>query len=143
MSQRLAAWKARLQPRELELSGGLTVLIRPVELQNLVIGGGIPLTLLKQMQAVKPQKDGTYRDEDAVKLAGAIDAVVLAAVVDPKVTKAGDDDSIAIDDIPYSDRVRIFEEVNRPAAALQSFRGQPNGDAGAASGGEDLPPAAE
>lgn len=142
MNDRLAAWKVRTAPREIELSGGLTVLIRPVELQSLVINGSVPLTLLRQAQAVKPQKDGTYKDEDTVKLAGAIDAVVLAAVVDPKVTREGGEDSIALDDIPYSDRVKIFEEANRPAAALQSFRQQPNGDAGITPDGEDLLPAA-
>lgn len=143
MSERLAAWKARLAPREVELPSGLTVLIRPAELQNLATGGRIPLTLLRQMRAIKPQKDGSYREEDAAKLAEAIGAVVLAVVVDPKVTKEGGDDSIAIDDIPYSDQVHIVEEVNRPATDLQPFREQPNGNADAAPGSEDLPPAAE
>lgn len=143
MSDRLAEWKARLEPREVELSGGLTVLIRPVELQNLVISGRVPLTLLRQAQAIKPQKDGSYKDEEVMKLAGLIDAVVLAAVVDPKVTEDGGEDSIALADIPYADRVRIFEEANRPAAALQNFRQQPNGDGGVAPNSEDLRPETE
>lgn len=143
MSERLAAWKARMATRELVLEDGFTVEIRPVQLQNLVMSGRIPMTLVRQMQAVKPKADGTYREEDALKMVAAIDAVVLASVVDPKVTRDGGDDSIALEDIPFADRVRIFEEVNRPAAALQPFRGQPNGDGDVAPGGEELRAAAE
>jgi hypothetical protein len=142
MSDRLAAWKAATAPREVELSSGLTATIRPVRLENLVLSGSIPLTLLRQAQALKPRKDGTFREEDALEMAVVIDAVVLAAVVDPPLTREGGDDSIALYDIPFADRVKLFEEANRPAAALQTFRGQPDGDAADAPGGEDLRPAA-
>jgi hypothetical protein len=143
VSDRLQQWKARSAAREIELSDGLTMVIRPVRLENLVLAGRVPLTLVRQMQALKPQKDGSYRDEDALKMADAINAVVLAAAVDPAVTRDGSDDSVALDDIPFADRVRIFEEANRPAAALQSFRGQPDGDADPAPDGEGVRPAAE
>lgn len=142
MSDRLAAWKAATAPREVELSSGLTATIRPVRLENLVLSGSIPLTLLRQAQALKPRKDGTFREEDALEMAVVIDAVVLAAVVDPPLTRDGGADSIALYDIPFTDRVKLFEEANRPATALQSFRGQPTGDAADAPGGEDLRPAA-
>ena len=142
MSDRLAAWKAATAPREVELSSGLTATIRPVRLENLVLSGSIPLTLLRQAQALKPREDGTFREEDALEMAGVIDAVVLAAVVDPPLTRDGGADSIALYDIPFTDRVKLFEEANRPATALQSFRGQPDGDAANAPGGEDLRPAA-
>ena len=127
-----------MAPREIELSDGGTVLVRPVKMENLLINRTIPVTLMRQMQAVKPNKDGTYKEEDAIKMAEAIDAVFLAAVVDPKVTRDGGEDSVALDDFAFSDRVRVFEEVNRPAAALQSFRVEPNGDADVALAGEDL-----
>lgn len=143
MSDRLARWKAANAPREVELSNGLTATIRPVRLENLVLSGSVPLTLLRQAQALKPRKDGLFREEDALEMAGVIDAVVLAAVVDPPLTRDGGDESIALYDIPFADRVRLFEEANRPAAALQSFRGQPDGDAADAPGGEDLRAAAE
>ena len=142
MSDRLAAWKAATAPREVELSSGLTATIRPVRLENLVLSGSIPLTLLRQAQALKPRKDGTFREEDALEMAVVIDAVVLAAVVDPPLTRNGGADSIALYDIPFTDRVKLFEDANRPATALQSFRGQPDGDAADAPGGEDLRPAA-
>lgn len=142
MSDRLAAWKAATAPREVELSSGLTATIRPVRLENLVLSGSIPLTLLRQAQALKPREDGTFREEDALEMAGVIDAVVLAAVVDPPLTRDGGADSIALYDIPFTDRVKLFEEANRPATALQSFRGQPDGDAADAPDSEDLRPAA-
>jgi hypothetical protein len=142
VSDRLQARKALVAPREIELSDGGTVLVRPVKIENLLINRTIPVTLMRQMQAVKPNKDGTYKEEDAIKMAEAIDAVFMAAVVDPKVTREGGDDSAALDDFAFSDRVKVFEEVNRPSAALQSFRGQPNGNTHAALGSEDLRPAA-
>ncbi len=143
MSARLQQWKERRAPRELTLSDGLTVLIRPVRIENLVLNGKVPITLVREMQKVQTDADGRYRDEDALRLTDVIDAVVMAAVVDPCVTRDGGEDSIALDDILYTDRVRIFEEVNAPAAALQSFREQPDGDGADAPGGEDLRPEAE
>lgn len=126
----LAQWKERTRPRELELSDGFRVRIRPARVENLVISGTIPQTLLREMQAVDPQDDGTYSDEDVQKMLPVIDAVVLAVVIDPPVTREWDEDSdaIALDDIPFVDKVTIFQEVNRPATELQSFRQQPDGD---------------
>ena len=142
MSDYLTQWKARVAPREIELSDGYKMLIRPVRLENLLMSGQIPLTLLRQVQDIKPGADGTVPEEEALKMVDAIDAVVLAAVAEPRVTREGGEDSIAIADIPFIDRVKIFQEVNS-AATLQPFRGQPDGDADAAPGGQDLPPAAE
>ena len=142
-SQYLQAWKARTAPRELELSDGFRVLIRPVEVMGLLLSGRIPMTLLRQMQDIQPGADGNYTPEDTIKMVPAIDAVVLAAVVDPPVTLEGGENSIAVGDIPLADRMAIFEEVNRPAAAMQPFRGQPDGDAVAAPVSQDLREAAE
>ena len=142
MSERLSQWKAATAPREVQLSNGLTATIRPVRLENLVLSGSVPLTLLRQAQALKPRKDGTFREEDALEMAGVIDAVVMAAVVDPPLTRDGSDNSIALYDIPFTDRVKLFEEANRPATAIQPFRGQPDGNEADAPGGEDLRTAA-
>ena len=64
-----------------------------------------------------------------------INAVVLAAVVDPPLSTDGANDTIPLDDIPFADRVLIFQEVNRPATALEPFRPQPDGDEAAVSDG--------
>lgn len=143
MSDFLNEWKARTAPRVIELPSGLHVRVRPVLLENLMLSGTIPLTLMREVQAVRPRKGGGFREEDALKLTPVIDAVVLAAVIDPPLSREGSDETIALDEIPYTDRVAIFEEVNRPAAALASFRQQPDGDADAAPGGEELREAAE
>ena len=143
MADYLKQWKARLAPREIELSDGYKMLIRPVRLENLLMSGQIPLTLLRRMQDIQGLPDGSVPEEEALKMVDAIDAVVLAAVAEPRVTREGGEDSIALNDIPFADRVRIFQEVNSPATVLQPFRGQPDGDADAAPGGQDVPPAAE
>ncbi len=138
MSDFLQAWKARGASRVLELPSGMMVRVRPVLLENLMLDGTIPLTLMRELQAIKPKRDGTLIDEDALKMTPLIDAVVLAAVIDPPLSREGGEESIALDEIGFSDRVFIFEEVNRPTAAMQTFRQQPGGDADATPGGQDL-----
>ena len=142
MSDRLAEWRDRVAPREIALSNGLTMLVRPVRLEDLITAGTVPLTLINRAQRIKTQKDGSYKDEDADALSKAVNAVVLAVAVDPRVTKDGAGDSIAVDDIPFLDRLDIFQEVNRPTAAVQSFPGEPNGSDALAPDGEDVQPAA-
>ena len=147
MSDRLQQWKQATRPREIELSDGLTALIRPVRIENLVMARRIPMTLLKRVETMQRRVSaGQPQAEDAVEMAELIDAVVLAAVVEPRVTADGDDDSIALFDIPWADRVRIFEEAQKPAAALATFpgrSGEPGGDPPAAPDGEGVRQAAE
>ena len=143
MSDRLAEWRQALAPRELTLSSGLTVLIRPVPLINLIMSGVIQLTLMCLARGGRPTKSGETITDEAIKMTPVIDIVVMAAVIDPPVTSDGAGDSIAVADIDYSDRVTIFEEANRPAAALQPFREQPNGDVGTAPDSEGVREAAE
>lgn len=142
MTDRLEAWRAKVAPREIALSNGLTMLVRAVRLEDLLTAGTIPLTLISRAERIKKQKDGTYKEDDAAALSKAVNAVVLAVAVDPKVTPDGAGDSIAVDDIPFLDRLDIFQEVNRPAAAVQSFPGEPNGSNALTPDGEDLQPAA-
>lgn len=138
MSERLKAWRLALAPREVELSNGQTVLVRPVNLEDLVLDGSIPVTLGSQIKKLQKTKGGNYRQEDADKLFAMLEPVVLAAVVDPPVTREGDENNLALDEIWLTDRMAIFEEANRAATALKRFRGQPNGDADAARGGDDV-----
>lgn len=142
MSDRLQAMKTALAPREVTLSIG-TMLVKPVTLENLVMAKRIPLTLVRKMEGVKRTDAGGFRIEDAVEMTDAINAVVMAAAVDPRVTETETADSIAVNDIPFEDRVVVFTEANRPAAAMAGFPGQPGAGADPAPDGEGVRDAAE
>lgn len=143
MSERLSAWQAAVAPREFTLSNGLAVLLRPVSLLNLVVAGTVPVTVLQEMDKARQRKHAPQDVAATVRMAAAIDAVVMAAVADPPITREGGPDSIPLDAIDFNDRVAIFQEVNRPAAAFGNFREQPDGDDAAAPDGQDLRPEAE
>lgn len=137
-STHLAQWKAALRPRELQLSIG-PVLIRPVQLDSLVANGSIPLPLLQKIDRIQPRQDGTFGYEDLLVLAPAVNAVALACVVDPPLTEHGDDNSIAVHDIPMADRLIIFEEASKTTTSYAPFpgAGEPDsGDAAVSDGGE-------
>ena len=149
MSEIVAAWQAHFQPRPVELSNGLSILIRPVSVEALAQGGRIPLTLISEMrQARQKAKSGTAAPEGFIdpNMAEVVHAVIMAAAVEPRVTAAGTeptDDSIPLDWILLADRVRIFNEANSAAIALEPFRGEPGGDAGDARDSEDVRVSAE
>lgn len=142
------AWRERLEPRLVTLDGGLTVLIRPVKMESLVIRGTIPLTIFHESQAATQQRRGKQAkgiDADFLKMMPAMHAVIMAAAVCPRIAEeeALEQGVISIHDIPLSDRLLLFEEANRAATALRPFRGQPGGDDDAAPDGDDVQPAAE
>lgn len=142
MSDKLQRIRQRTGPRDIELSIG-TVTIRPVKLESLVMAKRIPLTLVKKMEGMKRTAAGGFRIEDAIEMTEAIDAVVIAAMVDPLVTPDGGEDTLGILEIPFEDRVLIFTEANAPAAAYANFPGgQPAGGT-AGHDGEDVRPPAE
>ncbi len=147
MSEILAAWQERFRPRPVELSNGLKIVIRPVSVAALALAGQIPQTIVTEARAGRKAKKG---DEAAglidPQMAQVIHAVIMAAAVEPRVTAAGTEpteDSIPLDWIQLADRVRIFEEANSAATALEPFREQPGGDAGDARDSENLRETAE
>lgn len=141
MSDNLQQWKQAMQPREIVTSEGLPILIRPVKLQNLIMAKRIPLTVLKRAEAVHKRGGGPTQIEESVEMAELIDAVVMAAAVDPRITPDGGEDSIALIDLPWPDHELIYEEAQKPAAALATFPerpGEPGVDPVPAPDGEGI-----
>ena len=136
-------WQARTAPRTITLGDGCEVEIRPVQLSALMFNGTIPVTLMREAQDIEVGADGQYDMADVMRMLPLIDAVVLAVVIDPPLSRDGEDGTTSLDFLSLDERMLIFQEVNRPATELQSFRGEPDGDAAAASDGEDLRSAAE
>lgn len=140
MNERLQRIRQNRAPREVTLSDGSTILIRPVKLQNLVMNKRIPLTLVRKMERMDRTPTGGIRLEDAVEVTEAIDAVVMAAAVDPRITVEPTEETLGLDEIDFEDRVLIFTEANRTAAALAPFpvSGQPGSGDDAAPGSEGV-----
>lgn len=141
----VSSWKARFQPRAVALSNGESIVVRPVMVEALAANGTIPLMLFSGgEEGKKGKKKATLLDADTLEM---VNAVVMAAAVEPRVTAMGTEegeDSIPLDYIPLGDRYRIFDAVTEAATApLAPFRAEPGGDAGDARGGEDVREAAE
>lgn len=129
-SARLAQWKKALQPIEVELSAG-TMLVRPVKLESLVIAGQIPLTLAKALAEVKTSitSPDDVDEETLAVMTEAFNAVTIAAAIDPPVTRDGDENSLAVDDIPLADRMQIFSVLSK-AAGASAYAEFPEGQEG-------------
>lgn len=141
-SERLAAIRAARLPVRVVLNDGTTVLVRRVRLKDLVIEGAIPLTLVDEMAAQKGARKKGSNLEEMKKLMPLLDAVALAAVVDPPIAREADEDHLGLGELSPDEKMLIFDEVNRAAEELRPFRGQPAGDADPARDGDDVPPEA-
>lgn len=144
----LRGWRERLALRPVTLGNGEVVLIQPVTLEVLVGKGTIPLPIFYESREAakrRSQKKAEGIDEDFLKMLPGVNAVVMAAAAVPRVAEveALDEGVIALDRLSLADRLLIYEEASGAARALRSFRGEPDGDAGAAPDGDDVPPAAE
>lgn len=135
-----AQWKAA-RTRDYVTSNGLHLRIKAtVELADLMAAGHVPLTLLSDVRAAysKRMEDKLFGADGMAELAPSLNAVCIAAVAFPPVTPEGGEDSIAVTEIPLVDRLTIFNQVNAPAVALQSFRQGQASNGAAASDGEEL-----
>jgi len=143
-------WAQNVEPRVFETSQG-PVLLRPVGLETLVLNGELPFTVLQDLDDAraktdKPAKKKRDDGEDAVeliKLTRSMDAVVVAAVVSPKLSLEPEDGAILIHNVDAAVRQEIFVEVNRPVERLKRFPKEPAGSADSSRSGDGVPPAAE
>jgi hypothetical protein len=130
-SKHLAAWKKAVEPREISTSIA-DVTIRPVSLQNLIMSGHVPVADVEGLQRV--QKANSKRGagdniplSEAIQFAKMINTVVLLAVVDPPLSEDGEGDTFNVNDIPFEDRVAIFNEANGGFEKIRKFR-KPEGE---------------
>ena len=105
-----------------ELPSGLTVTVRRVTLQTLMLTGQIPKPVLSAVKQLNSGADtitlGTF---DAIlanydKLPVMVDLMNLVCkvcLVDPLVADVADDTHIAIDEMEYTDREYIFNLISR------------------------------
>lgn len=145
-SKYLAAAREALEATdEIELSFGPAVIRRRVSLLDLAAAGNIPITLATDFEEIgKSAKKNKMSAEHAAlehfeTLVPAIDAVAIAAFVDPPVAKVGDEDHLAVASLPFADRLAVFMRLNQGVEALRNFRPAAGESDGVARAGDALP----
>lgn len=142
----LTEWRAA-RTEKLTLPSGLEVSVRKMGLEDLLIGGYIPTPLLAQVQSLSEGAVEFNMDEEGMRqlqgYAGAIDAVAQACIIDPPVADVADDAHLAITELPFQDRLAVFQWANAEATALAPFRAEPGDDVDAAQPGDGVREPAE
>jgi len=125
----LAEWFAeRVPEQEIDLPSGLHVVAKDIDLEDLILIGGIPNTLVNQLAKVEGMSNTEAVEkimaDDPASMGTLLDAYVRAALIEPRV---GDETDIqngvlGIKDIPGKDKFFIFEWMNREASSVKSFR---------------------
>lgn len=139
MAKYLDKWRAALSTEVVELAAGPAEIRRAVRLVDVAATGAIPMTLIEDWASagVKPASEQTQEERD--NTTAGVNAVCVAAFVDPKVTLVATPDSIAADDIPWLDRVFVFNRVSAAAEALRPFRAEQGPDDNASGDSTDVP----
>jgi hypothetical protein len=118
---------------------GLDVTLRRVAIADLLANGKIPQTL--DTLTKRATADG-FSVSEAAEFMPLIDEVVRAAVIEPPIGETADDEHITLGELPFEDRMAIFQWANGDATALQPFRAEQNGDVESAHAGDDVSHAA-
>lgn len=126
----LESWKKAVGPQEYEVErGGPTMLLRRVGLMDLIQQGEIPDLL--SGEATRLASAGiagrSWSIEELKEFSAIVDVVVMACSVSPPLTLDGSDDSLAISEIPFVWRVKVFNWAGESVGPLRRFRQEQNG----------------
>ncbi len=116
----LEEWRKSQAGTEADLPSGLEVVLKKVALIDLAKAGRIPETLrpaVDSMMARKAEKPMTLADLE--QFAEVVDLIVGAALVGPE--------GISVAELPFSDRMAIYQWASQETAALNSFRAKSDG----------------
>ena len=132
----LTDWRTQRRTT-LTLPSGLEAELRRIAVEDLAARGDIPAPLYAQVTALiagaAPALDlASFPDH-----AKMIDLVASAALVSPAVAEVADETHITMDELPFADRIAIFNWAQGGAAALAPFPGAASRD------GADDPPAGD
>lgn len=118
----LAAWRAARTSQE-TLPSGLLVTLRKVHLLDLAAQGQIPAPLVGQVEQLMQASAGPQAlgVADFPRHAAVIDLVVRAALVDPPVADEPDEAHISLAELPFGDRIHIFNWAQGEAAQVATF----------------------
>ena len=123
MATDIKAWRETLT-QEYTLPSGNVARLRRVGLVDLAEQGGIPDTLSGQVEALLKQQQGVPRLSlaDLKQFAGAVNLVVKACFIEPRVADVPGEDCLGVTEIPFVDRAEVFRWANENAVKLAPFR---------------------
>lgn len=137
----LAQWR-RSNLKSFVTGSGLRVTVdMRISMMELAAVGTIPATLLSKWQDMAKRaargEDGGSQMEEIQQSMQAVDTLVAAALTNPKVVpddQPTTDETIHIGELPFEDRLDIFNKVNGRVMRLAPFRGEQSesGDSGQA-----------
>ncbi len=113
----LQEWREKRQRGEdATLPSGLVVRLRKVSLLDLAEQGRIPTTLAPKISEIASGKTPSLRLDQIGEMAEAINIVAAACLVEP--------DDLDVAELPYDDRLAIFQWAGEVSTKLQFFRGE-------------------
>jgi hypothetical protein len=113
----LQEWRERQSRGEdAKLPSGLVVQIRQVSMLDLAAGGKIPAVLKPQLDALIGGNGVKMTIDRLGQFVEVVDLVCGACIVGP--------DGLKVAELPYQDRIAIFNWANEAGGKLQPFREQ-------------------
>lgn len=108
---------------ELVLPSGNVIRLKRVSLVDLIVQGAIPDTLSARAVEMASQTQQKRLSADELRsYEGVVNLVVKAAAVEPRVSDRPGEDTIAVTDLDFVDRVQIFNWANGALNSLRPFR---------------------
>ena len=125
----LADWR-KARRHEMVLPSGLPVVLRYVDMTDILMSGKLPASVLEMSKKAAQQSDeidlqelgADMMQENAAEFLTLLNAITEAALVEPAIGAVSGDETITLDELPMSDKTAIMEWVNRGDAAVRSFR---------------------
>jgi hypothetical protein len=125
----LADWYAN-QFIELDMPSGLHVVVRDVDMEDLISNGSLPNSLMSvfpELEGMENKAAGTkIMTEHPESFKQLVDALAACALVDPKIGDKTDPENgiISLSDFRGKDKLFLFNWLNREAgsAEMRSFR---------------------
>lgn len=133
---KLNEWREKRQTT-LTLPSGLEVKVKRISLLDLVGSGKIPNTLYGMVKKVDSGKV-KLEPEALQELGPLLNAVAVGCLVEPAIADTADETHIGVDELPFEDKLFLFQWSNEEAKRLAPFRGEQAGDLGAVPGGDDI-----
>lgn len=125
--QQLRKWREK-KLHETTLPSGLDVVLRDVDLSDVVLDGSISNTLI---DLITSQEFQQLSDEEAAKKIMSSDSqsfavflqkIVERGMVEPAIGEKADDTHILYSELTLEDKLHVFNVLSRDAQAVRSFR---------------------
>lgn len=140
---KLSEWR-KSRRAEASLPSGLDVQLQKVSLVDLAAEGKIPAPLLGTIDEMTEMTEDVMIDlAEFPKYAEAINVVASAVILDPPVAEEPDAEHLGVHELPFEDRVWLFNWANEEAGELAGFREEQGAGNESAFDGADVQPETE